>query len=346
MKTKPKSKLLIAGGGTGGHILAGVAIADAWKARIGSSSQVLFIGAKRGLEEKLVPKAGYPLVSLRIGTLNGVSLGRKLKTLFQLPWAFLVAVLHLLKFRPDCIIGVGGYSSGPVVMSAALLRWFHLLSTRISLLEQNSVLGLTNRILAKRADCIFLVFSEMARLFPKKEVYVTGNPIRSSMVPMPSADREPFVVFIFGGSQGARGINQRVVESLSYFKKNAHRIEFVHQTGEADFETVSQAYREAGLRARVEKFIFDMPEVYKKASLVICRAGSSTLAEIAAVGRASILIPLPTAADQHQEKNALAYSEAGAAMVLNQLKTNGFELASQVFQTQGCPGRRSRVTRP
>lgn len=330
MSKNSNLKLLVAGGGTGGHILAGVAIADAWRAKQGSSSEVLFVGAQRGLEEKLVPQAGYRLIGLRIGTLNRVGLGRRLKTLFQLPWAFVYSLALLLRFRPDRVIGVGGYSSGPVVMAAKLLALFRIVPAKIAILEQNSVCGLTNRALARVADFVFVVFPGMESQFPGKKVLVTGNPIRSSMKPMKPALRDPFTLFIFGGSQGAAGINQLMIDALPYWKPLHSRLKFVHQTGERDYEKVKLAYAQAGLQARVEKFIYDMPDVYQQASLLVCRAGSSTLAEVAAVGRASILIPLPSAADNHQEKNALVYSEVGAAVLLNQLKTNGMELAACV----------------
>jgi UDP-N-acetylglucosamine--N-acetylmuramyl-(pentapeptide) pyrophosphoryl-undecaprenol N-acetylglucosamine transferase len=343
MSKNSNLKLLVAGGGTGGHILAGVAIADAWCAKQGKGSQVLFVGAKGGLEEKLVPKAGYFLVGLRIGTLNRVGLKRKLKTLYQLPWAFLYAFVILLKFRPDRVIGVGGYSSGPVVLSAKLLAILRIIPAKIGVLEQNSVFGLTNRILAQVADILFLVFPGMEDRFPGKKVVVTGNPIRSSMQPMAPAPRDPFTVFIFGGSQGAMGINTLVMDALPHWTPLRARLRFVHQTGEKDYERVKQAYQASGMNARVERFIYDMPEVYQQAALVICRSGSSTLAEVAAVGRAAILIPLPTASDQHQEKNALVYSEVGAAVLLNQLKSNGMELASSVQKLMEEPQRISQM---
>ena len=340
-KNQNPRKLLIAGGGTGGHILAGVAIADAWREKLGQkgSESVLFIGAKQGLEQKLVPKAGYSLVSLPVGTLNRVGLVRQLKTIFQIPWAMAVSFYQLLKFQPHSVLGVGGYSSGPVVLMAAIMVKLRLLRAEVGLLEQNSVLGLTNRILSKWVDVLFLAFSGMESLFPGKKVVFTGNPIRSTMKPMKSAARTPFVIFVFGGSQGARGINQLVVDSLPELKNEP--IQFVHQTGEADFEKVQLAYRETGVKARIEKFIYDMPEVYQSASLLICRSGSSTLAEIAAVGRASILIPLPTAADGHQQKNAMAYSRIGASVVLDQTKTTGKALAHEIQQFIKNPERLS-----
>lgn len=330
MSKKPVLKLLVAGGGTGGHILAGVAIADVWRDKQGPLAEVLFVGAQGGLEERLVPKAGYRLIGLKIGTLNGVGVKRKMKTLFQLPFAFLHAFWILLRYRPDRVIGVGGYSSGPMVFAAKVFRLLGVLSAKIGILEQNSVMGLTNRILAKVADILFLVFPGMESQFVGKQVRVTGNPIRSSMKPMPSAARDPFTLFIFGGSQGATGINQLVIDALPYLASQGATFRFIHQTGERDFERVRDAYARLAINARVERFIYDMPDVYQQASLLICRSGSSTLAEIAAVGRAAILIPFPGASDQHQEKNALVYSEAGAAVLLNQLNSNGKDLASQV----------------
>jgi UDP-N-acetylglucosamine--N-acetylmuramyl-(pentapeptide) pyrophosphoryl-undecaprenol N-acetylglucosamine transferase len=321
------NRLLVAGGGTGGHLLAGVAVADAWRVENGKDTSILFVGAVGGLEEKLVPQAGYPLKLLKLGSLNRVSIRRRLKTAIQLPIALVRAISILLRFRPNYILGVGGYSSGPVVLMAQLLHFVGILKIRIGILEQNAVPGMTNRILGRFSQVVFVAFPGMDGHFPNKEVIQTGNPIRSSMKLLPSAPRLPFTLFIFGGSQGASGINSLVLAALPHLGDFLARIRFIHQTGEKDFDRVRDGYQKLEIPARVEKFIYDMPAAYSAASLLICRAGSSTLSEIAAVGRAALLIPLPTAADNHQEKNARAFFEAGSASLLRQQEAKGEDLA-------------------
>jgi UDP-N-acetylglucosamine--N-acetylmuramyl-(pentapeptide) pyrophosphoryl-undecaprenol N-acetylglucosamine transferase len=329
-KTAQPPKLLIAGGGTGGHVLAGVAIADSWRSRFGSEGTVLFVGAQGGLEEKLVPRSGYPLQLLQLGSLNRVSLKRKLKTFFQLPLSLFRSLAILLRERPQVVLGVGGYASGPVVLMARVLGWFHILRIQTGILEQNSVPGFTNRLLGRLVHSVFVAFPGMDTQFSGQKLVVSGNPIRSVMKPMPSAQRNPFTVFIFGGSQGALGVNSLVIEALPHLSDLKDQLRWIHQTGEKDYERVLENYRKNGVEARVEKFIFDMPAAYQAASLLICRAGSSTLSEIAAVGRAALLIPLPTAADNHQEENAKIFVNAGASVLLRQQDAKGSDLAQTI----------------
>jgi UDP-N-acetylglucosamine--N-acetylmuramyl-(pentapeptide) pyrophosphoryl-undecaprenol N-acetylglucosamine transferase len=330
-------RLLIAGGGTGGHVLAGVAIADAWKAKNGADAQVLFVGAQGGMEEKLVPRAGYSLKLLKLGSLNRVSLGRRVKTMIQLPLSFLNSIAWMIQFKPQVVLGVGGYASGPVVLFARVLSAMGILRAQVGILEQNSVPGMTNRILGKFSHFIFAAFPGTESKFPSRPVQITGNPIRSSMKLMPQATRDPFTIFIFGGSQGALGINSVVLEALPFLKDLNGKIRWIHQTGEKDYQRVVDGYAKAGVSARVEKFIYEMPTVYGESSLLICRAGSSTLAEIAAVGRASILIPLPTAADNHQEENAKVFVKANAALLFQQGAGKGEALAKLVRDLMGNP---------
>ncbi|MGE0616540.1 MAG: undecaprenyldiphospho-muramoylpentapeptide beta-N-acetylglucosaminyltransferase [Bacteriovoracia bacterium] len=345
MTASGKPTLLVAGGGTGGHVLAGVAIAQAWRQKFGADAPVVFVGARGKIEEKLVPREGFPLRLLDLGSLNRVSVSRKLKTYFQLPWSFIVSLRVLLSERPSAVIGVGGYASGPVVLMAGVFSW--LVGARTALLEQNSVPGMTNRILARFVRTVFLAF-DLARLpqgnqyFAPEKLRVTGNPIRNSLSQLPSAARDPFVVFIFGGSQGAHGINTLVLSALPHLKDKP--IQFIHQTGEKDFDRVSRGYQAAGIaNARVEKFIYEMPAAYRASSLIICRSGSSTMAEIAAVGRAAIFIPLPTAADNHQEWNARLFADAGAARLVHQEQTSGEDLARMIEEFRANPAEISRI---
>jgi UDP-N-acetylglucosamine--N-acetylmuramyl-(pentapeptide) pyrophosphoryl-undecaprenol N-acetylglucosamine transferase len=320
-------KLFVTGGGTGGHLFAGIAIADAWKARF-PDARILFVGASGGIEERIVPKANYPLALLHLGSLKGVSWGKRAKTLIQIPLALLNAAGLLLRERPDAVVGVGGYASGPVVLMARLLGW--MWGAHTAILEQNAVPGFTNRILGRFSHSIFCAFPGIENRFQAAKTSVTGNPVRKSMIPFPSATREPFSIFVFGGSQGALGINSLVLEALPLLKDLMPKLRFVHQTGEKDHDRVVEGYRKAGVEARIEKFIYDMPECYRAASLVICRAGSSTLAELAAVRRAAVLIPFPYASDNHQELNARLFVDRGAADLLLQGKAKGEDLAVKI----------------
>lgn len=345
MSDQKSAQLLIAGGGTGGHVLAGVAIADAWKATHGARASVQFVGAQGGLEEKLVPRAGYPLELLQLGSLNRVSTSRKLKTLVQLPLSLFKSIFLILKIRPDVVIGVGGYASGPVVLMARFLSALRIVRVQTAILEQNSVPGMTNRLLGKIVHSVFAAFPGTEKSFSNKAVQVTGNPIRSSMKLLPSATRSPFTLFIFGGSQGAFGINSLLIQALPHLRELKDQIKIIHQTGEKDYSRVFEAYQKENLNSRVEKFIYDMPSVYAESSLLICRAGASTLAEIAAVGRASILIPLPTAADNHQEKNAQVFVDANSAILLKQNQSTGEDLARLIRQLLQDPKRIEQMER-
>jgi UDP-N-acetylglucosamine--N-acetylmuramyl-(pentapeptide) pyrophosphoryl-undecaprenol N-acetylglucosamine transferase len=336
------STLIVAGGGTGGHVLAGVAIADAWRAAH-PDSFVQFVGARGGIEEKLVPRAGYPLVLLKLGALKSVGLARRLKTLVLIPGSLARSAAILLKHRPAAVVGVGGYASGPLVLMARVLGWSW--GARVAILEQNAVPGFTNRVLSRFCDQVLLAFPGIEKSFPGRRVQVTGNPVRREIQPFAPADREPFTIFIFGGSQGAMAINTLVLEALTHLRDLFPRIRFIHQTGEKDFERVKKGHEEAGSPARVEKFVYDMPEAYRQASLLICRAGSSTLAEIAAAGRAAILVPFPQAADNHQEKNARIFTDAGAAELLLQRDARGEELARMIRDLLAHPEELGRMER-
>lgn len=319
--------LVVTGGGTGGHLFAGISIADEWKSRY-PNARILFVGAKGGIEERLVPKANYPLTVLSLGSLKGVSFARRFKTAVQLPLALFSAAVILIRERPSAVIGVGGYASGPVVLVARLIGWTWGIKTAI--LEQNAVPGFTNRVLGRFVHQVFCAFPGVEEQFQKNKTSFTGNPVRKSMVPFPSAARNPFTVFIFGGSQGARGINTLVLDSFAHLEDLLPQIHWIHQTGEPDYEHVVDGYRKAGVEGRVEKFIYDMPECYEKASLIICRAGASTLSELAAVQRAAILVPFPFASDNHQEKNAKLFVDRFAAELLVQNRANGEDLAKRI----------------
>ncbi len=326
MFSKPKDLLVIAGGGTGGHVMAGIAIADRWRAQ--GLGDVLFVGARGGIEEKLVPRAGYELSLLKIGTLKGADTKQQIKTLLQIPFAFAESLRILIQNRPRAVLGVGGYASGPFVLMAAFIGRF--LGCRVAILEQNAMPGFTNKILGSVAHRVYSAFPGLERHFAGSHVMVSGNPVRKEFKPMDAAQRDPFEIFIFGGSQGAKGINDLVLASLPLLKDSWDKIRIHHQTGDREFDRVQAAYQALGFSAQVEKFVYEMKESYQKASLVICRSGSSSLSELASVGRASFLVPFPYAADNHQELNARLFEKNGSARVYLQNSTRPEEFAKGI----------------
>jgi UDP-N-acetylglucosamine--N-acetylmuramyl-(pentapeptide) pyrophosphoryl-undecaprenol N-acetylglucosamine transferase len=319
-------RLLIAGGGTGGHLYPGMAVAEEVVRRGG---QVLFVGTSRGLEARAVPAAGYALELLEVSGLKRVGLAATLRGLFRLPKAFFRSLSILRQFRPDVVLGVGGYASGPMVLAAALWRY----PTAIQ--EQNSVPGITNRILSRLVRVVMVAFDEARRFFPAGQIATIGNPVRSKLVATLTAGADGGEqgasprILVVGGSQGARAVNDLVLAAVEVLAKNGSLPAMVHQAGPSDEERCSERYRALGVVDRVEvrPFIDDMATEYRRASLVVARAGALTLAELAIAGRPAILIPLPTAADDHQSKNAAHFAEVGAAFVLNQRTVTGAELA-------------------
>lgn len=306
-------KLVLAGGGSGGHVLPALTIAEEWKKRGG---EILYVGAYGGMEEKLVPKAGHPLVLLKTGSLKGASFGKRLKTMSQLPLSFLKSLGILLHDRPKAVLGVGGYASGPFVLMASFLSPF--LGTRTAIIMPDAVAGFTNRILGRFVDLVFCTFRETAKFFNETKCRYPGNPIRNVMQRCPPSNAANPTLFIFGGSQGALGMNTLVLNALPEILKAVPGLKIIHQAGKIDFERVKKTHTEINSGARVEVFIDNMLECYQSARLVIGRAGIGTLAELAAVGRTAVLVPLPTAADNHQEVNARIYERAGAVQVAPQ----------------------------
>jgi UDP-N-acetylglucosamine--N-acetylmuramyl-(pentapeptide) pyrophosphoryl-undecaprenol N-acetylglucosamine transferase len=276
-----------------------------------------------------------PSQLLQMSALKGVSGVKKLGTLLKMPRALLSCVVILLGFRPTAGLGVGGYASGPVVMMARFFAW--MWRTKIAILEQNSVPGFTNRALSIFAHEVLVAFPGVELEFPGKKTRVTGNPVRKEFVQLSSPAAVPFQVFVFGGSQGAMGINTLVLQALPFLEDAG--IQWVHQTGEREFERVRAGHETAGSGARVEKFIYEMLKTYQDSSLIICRAGSSTLSELALVGRASILIPFPQASDNHQEKNARIFENQGATEVILQDAGSGKDLAERILFLKSHPER-------
>lgn len=321
-------KVLFAAGGTGGHIYPAIAVAKEILRR-DASSTIKFVGTARGLETKLVPQNGFELLTIDSAGLKNVGLVGKLKGLLILPKSFLEARKLLKEFKPDVVVGAGGYVTGPVLLMASLLK----IPTLV--MDSNALPGFTNRQLARFVDKAALTFDESLKFFPNKGV-VIGNPVRKEFFGIPAKSRGNKVnLLIFGGSQGARAINLAMVDALKSLPKD--KLNIVHQTGELDFEKIERDYKEANWQADVRRYISEMTAEFAKADLVICRAGATTCAELAAAGKAAIMIPLPTAADDHQRKNAEALQTAGAAKMILQADLTGNSLAKEIESLINSP---------
>jgi UDP-N-acetylglucosamine--N-acetylmuramyl-(pentapeptide) pyrophosphoryl-undecaprenol N-acetylglucosamine transferase len=317
-------RVIIAAGGTGGHIFPGVAIAHEFKRR-DRSAEILFVGTARGLETKIVPREGFDLELISVGALKGVSIFERIKSLAGLPMSFVAALRILRRFKPGVVIGVGGYSSGPTLLMAALSR----IPTMV--VEPNAMPGFTNRVLARFVDAAALSFADAQRYFGNRGV-VTGNPVRVDFARLTRKRRgERLNVLIFGGSQGARAINSAVTAALPVLASKKDRLAITHQTGEADFETVTSAYADAGFDSAIVKpFIHDMADQFERADVLICRSGATTAAEVAAAGKAAIFIPFPFATDDHQRRNAEAFERVGAGRMILQKDLTPTRLADEL----------------
>ena len=326
-------RALIAAAGTGGHIYPGIAVANEILRR-DEKSQIRFVGTARGLENRLVPQAGFELSIIDSAGLKSVGTAARLRGLAKLPRSFAEARRIIREFRPDIVIGAGGYVSGPVLLMAALMK----LPTIV--FESNALPGWTNRKLARFVDKAAVSFEASLPFFSGKGV-VIGNPVRREFFEIPVRQRDPsqFSILIFGGSQGAHAINEAMVAALPELEAQRNLLRVTHQTGEADFEHVRNAYLEAGWgeQAEVKRYIDDMVKSFAAADLVICRAGATTTAELIAAGKAAIMIPFPLAADDHQRKNAEALEANGAARMILQKDLTGTRLAQEIERLVQLP---------
>ncbi len=301
-------RIIIAGGGTGGHVIPALAIAQQLKKQFGA--EILFIGTARGIETRLVPQAGFPLELIQVGALKNVSLMTRAKTMFDLPRAIAASSRMLTDFDPEVVIGVGGYASGPA-MVAAIRRRLPTLA-----FEPNVVPGFANRMIARWVSAAAVHFEETCRYFP--HCRVTGVPVRTAFFSTPAKTDGAPTLLVFGGSQGARAINQAMIESLAGLRAKVPGIHIIHQTGQRDYEHVLAAYQQSGISGEVHKFIDDMPGTFGRADLLVCRSGASTVGEMTAAGKPAIFVPFPAAADDHQNVNARALERAGAAVVVEE----------------------------
>jgi UDP-N-acetylglucosamine--N-acetylmuramyl-(pentapeptide) pyrophosphoryl-undecaprenol N-acetylglucosamine transferase len=313
-------RAILAGGGTGGHVIPALAIANELRDRYGA--EVVFIGTARGIETRLVPAAGYRLELVKVGALNQVSVATRIKTLFDLPLAGLHCARFFGHFKPDVVISVGGYASGPAMMAAAMR------GVPSVIFEPNLVPGFANRLAARWAKAACVHFEDTCRFF--RNCRATGVPVRKAFFEIrPRPEDSTPSLLVFGGSQGARAINNAMTAALPTLREKLPALRIVHQTGPKELEAVQQAYSAAGVAADVRAFIDDMPQEFAETDLIVCRSGASTVAEITAAGKTAIFIPLPTAADDHQTKNAeaLAKADAGVLMPQSQLTPEKLALA-------------------
>jgi len=321
-------RAILAGGGTGGHVIPALAIAQ--QLQKDYKAEILFIGTARGIENRLVPAAGFPLRLVQVGALKNVSLATRLRTFSDLPRSVWESRRIFRQFSPDVVIGVGGYASGPGMLAAVLMR----IPTLV--FEPNFVPGFANRVVARFVSAAAVHFEETGRYFRHCEV--TGVPVREAFFQISGEPATPKVL-VFGGSQGAHAINQVMMESAGEMLARVPGLKIVHQTGERDFSDAQAAYANLGGTVEAHRFIDDMPGAFAKANLLICRSGASTVAEITAAGKPAVFVPFPRAADDHQKRNAEALERAGAAVMLEETKLNRETLLATVTSLLSNPSR-------
>lgn len=345
-------RVLLAAGGTGGHIFPALAVAQELRARNGwesgaerpepsrsitDGSEIEFLGTGRGLEARVIPSAGFRLRTVAAAGLKGMRGLRRLSNLLVLPKSAFETAWILREFQPDVVVGVGGYLAGPVMLEAALKDIPTLL------IEPNAVPGFTNRVLAPVVRLAAVGFEDAAAFYGSK-ARVTGHAVRKAFFSVPAKEHTlPFTVLILGGSQGSSGVNKVLIESMPFF--HPEKVKFIHQTGERDYNAVCGAYRERGIEAEVQAFIEDVPGALARADLVVTRAGAATVAELAAAGKAALLIPFPHATDQHQLHNARALERAGAARVVEERELTAERLANEILQLLDAPERLTAMER-
>lgn len=325
-------RIVFAGGGTGGHLFPAIAIAEEFQRR-NSNSRILFVSSGRPIEEAVLSKTGFAKTLIRVEGIKGKRLWVKLKSFIVLPMGLFGSMRLLIQFKPDVVVGMGGYSAGPVIFAAWMLRIARVIC------EQNKLSGVTNRILAYLADRIYVSYKDTNFSASAEKICVTGNPVRKEIVKrlqMPGkeamadgAEKDLFTVLILGGSQGAHGLNMAVVEALSHLN-NPERYHFIHQSGVFDEGVVKNAYRERGVAHTTAAFFDDMATLYRKADMVICRSGATTVAEVTIAKSAVIFVPFPAAADNHQVFNAKPLVDEGAAEMILEHQLTGKSLSEKI----------------
>jgi len=341
-------KLVVAGGGTGGHLFPGIAVAEEFLAR-DKNNEALFVGTERGIEARILPRLGFRLAIISAAGIRGKSAFSQIKGLTMLLYAYAQARQILKEFRPDRVLGVGGYASGPVVLAAGGMR------IRRFIHEQNAIPGFTNKFLARFSEQVFVSLEESEQFFPGEKTLLTGNPIRKEILAAfaqgsntPALSGTPlsergsggdFRLLVFGGSAGAHSINQALVAALPFLSQYRERLVITHQTGENDLAEVREGYGREGFRAEAIPFIDNMAAAYHVADLIVCRAGATTVAEVTACGKPCIFIPYPYAVDDHQRRNAEALLKKGAGFMLLDRELSGESLARMIMDLIDTPER-------
>jgi UDP-N-acetylglucosamine--N-acetylmuramyl-(pentapeptide) pyrophosphoryl-undecaprenol N-acetylglucosamine transferase len=328
-------RLIVAGGGTGGHLFPGIAVAEEWLYR-SPENEVLFVGTERGIEARTLPRLGYRLELISAAGVRGKGGLSQMKGMALLLYAYAQSRSILRQFRPDAVLGVGGYASGPLVLAARGMQlpcYIH---------EQNAIPGFTNKVLARIARRVFVSFEHSQKFFPAEKTVLSGNPLRRQILEQVAAAGEKrggdrFSLLVFGGSLGAHSINSAMVEAAPLLSQQKGSLRILHQTGEKDMEEVRTAYATAGLEAEVLPFIEDMAAAYGEADLIVCRAGATTVAEVTACGKPCIFIPFPHAVDDHQRRNADALLNRGAGFMFLERELTGPKLAEMVLTLMGDP---------
>jgi UDP-N-acetylglucosamine--N-acetylmuramyl-(pentapeptide) pyrophosphoryl-undecaprenol N-acetylglucosamine transferase len=324
-------RVILAGGGTGGHLFPGLAVAREFKIR-DAMTEILFIGTSQGIEARVLPQEGFPLEVLSIRGLKGRGLRGAVEALYGVPASLLRSLSIIGRFRPQFIIGLGGYASGPFLLAGKLK------GIRCAIMEQNLQPGFTNKILARLVDRVFTSYPESAEFFRGAHVVETGNPVRWRQLP-DIKKGEKFTLLIFGGSLGAHRINLAVLDALPKLSDMGAQLRIVHQTGQADFSMVKSGYAALPFEAEITPFIEKMDEAYAAADLVLCRAGATTVAELTAFGKAAILVPFPYAIYDHQRANAQALAHRGAAEMILDQDLTGDNLAARIRGFAASPAR-------
>lgn len=319
-------KILIVAGGTGGHLFPGIALAEEFTIK-DKITEILFVGTKRGLEQRMLSREGFPFELIDASPLRGKGVRKLPEFLINSIKGILQSIMIIKRFHPDLVIGLGGYTSAPVMVAASLM------GTKTALHEQNVLPGLANRVLGKIVRLMFVSFEDSRSYFPKAKTILTGNPIRRRCVylhpsPLPPT---PFALLVLGGSLGSSQINRAMIDALPHLIAVRDTISIIHHTGDQDLNAVNEAYRREGFSAEVVPFIDEMAGAYQRAHLVICRAGATTLAELMLHHKASLLIPYPLATDHHQHLNAKVLVNCGAAQMIDPEQLTGDTLAQRIL---------------
>lgn len=326
---------MMAGGGTGGHVMPALAVARELRRR---GHAAVFVGTRAGLEARLVPREGFSLEFIEIGRLKRVGALEVARTLLELPWRVVQAAGLVRRLRPAAVFSMGGFAAGPVALAACLLR------LPLVVMEPNAMPGITNRRLGRCLTRALVSFPEAGRYFPEGRWEVTGLPVREEFFAIPPKPREAVLtVLLTGGSQGSRRLNEAARESWPLFAGGPLPVRFIHQTGPAAYPELAAAFAATGLEGELVPFLDDMPGAFARSDLVVCRSGAGAVAELAAAGKPAILVPFPYAADDHQLRNAEAFAAAGAARLVLDREMTGRRLFEEVMSLASEPGRLERM---